>query len=108
MKKAAFCFWLNVCLFLTFISLAFTGLVLEWGFSHGGGRGFQGGRGLLDGLTGGASRTFLGVHKSEWGEIHFIIALVLVLLAIIHIVLHWDWIVCSLKSRFFSQPDDKA
>lgn len=106
MKKAVLCFWANVCLFLAFVGLATTGFILEWGFSRGGGKGWQGGRELLDGVSGGASRSFLGISKHDWSEVHFAVALVLVLLVIIHIVLHWNWIVCSVKSRLFSRPEN--
>jgi hypothetical protein len=100
MNKAAVGFWSNVCLFFAFISLAFTGAVMEWGFSHGGaGKGWQGGRGALEGAGEASSRFFLGIHKSEWGEIHFILALVLVSLVLVHLILHWNWIVCSVKNR---------
>jgi hypothetical protein len=100
MKKAVICFWLNACLFFNFIILAATGFILEWGFPQGRGRGF------FENLVGGAPpKVFLGIRKSAWGEIHFAVALILILLAIIHIVLYWDWIVSSLKSRLFSQQE---
>lgn len=37
--------------------------------------------------------SFWGLDRHEWGHIHFVIALVLVGLLILHIILHWGMIV---------------
>ncbi len=37
---------------------------------------------------------FWGLDRHQWGTIHFIIALVLLSLLILHIVLHWQMILC--------------
>jgi hypothetical protein len=36
--------------------------------------------------------------RHEWGAIHFYLAFLFVMLMAVHIVLHWTWIKCSLKS----------
>lgn len=33
-----------------------------------------------------------GMNRHEWGEIHFVLALVFVAILILHIILHWHWI----------------
>ena len=35
---------------------------------------------------------FMGLTRHEWGQIHFYIALIFLILLIIHLVLHWKWI----------------
>ncbi|MFP4023669.1 MAG: DUF4405 domain-containing protein [Thiohalospira sp.] len=37
---------------------------------------------------------FLGLDRHQWGEIHLYIAIMLVLFLVLHIVLHWNMIVC--------------
>jgi len=36
--------------------------------------------------------------RHEWGSIHFYLAVVFVVLMVIHIILHWTWIKCYVKS----------
>ena len=38
--------------------------------------------------------------RHEWGAIHFYLALVFVVLMVVHIVLHWNWIKRYFKSLF--------
>ena len=64
---------------------AITGFVLWLGFPEGGG----GGR-----LHGGISNlTYWGITKHTWIEIHDWVAVALVAIVVLHIVLHWKWIV---------------
>lgn len=35
---------------------------------------------------------FLGWHRHEWGDLHTFFALAFVLLVLIHLVQHWNWI----------------
>jgi len=67
------------------LAMAATGLLLKWVLPPGsrGGQGLQ-----LWGLT-----------RHAWGDVHFWLALALVLLLFIHIALHWAW-VCALVARF--------
>lgn len=41
----------------------------------------------------GSESTFLGWHRREWGEMHFHLALVFLLLLGVHLWLHRDWII---------------
>lgn len=53
-----------------------------------------------------ASITFLGLKGRQWGQIHFWVSILFLLLMLIHIILHWDWIKCvygnMIKNRFAS------
>ncbi len=102
MKKAILNFWVDFGLFLTFLGLASTGAVLKWVVpSHcGEGGGWRGGIGNIEAET---SRWFLGIHRSQWLDFHFFLSVALVALTLAHFVLHWNWIVCFLKSNFFSR-----
>ena len=41
-----------------------------------------------------------GLSRYEWGAIHSWGSLGLLLVLIIHLVLHWDWIVSMIRHRF--------
>jgi mono/diheme cytochrome c family protein len=41
-----------------------------------------------------------GLSRHEWGTIHSWASLVLLLILVIHVVLHWDWIVTMIRHRF--------
>ena len=66
---------INALLYLAASTLVATGLALEWKIE------------IED-----EGRTLLGMNGEMWGEIHFIVALVVVGLAIIHLAMHWLWI----------------
>ena len=40
-----------------------------------------------------------GMDRHQWGDIHFWLAVVLLSTLVLHIVLHWNWIVCMVKGR---------
>ncbi|NLE34989.1 MAG: DUF4405 domain-containing protein [Bacteroidales bacterium] len=40
---------------------------------------------------------FWGLDRHQWGAIHLYVALFLVFLLLLHIILHWDMVVCILK-----------
>jgi len=41
---------------------------------------------------GGGALTLLGRTRHEWGDVHFICAVALIALVILHILLHWKWV----------------
>ena len=47
---------------------------------------------------------YLGLDRHEWGEIHYILGIVLFGLLVLHILLHWKMVVCiyknMIKNRF--------
>jgi hypothetical protein len=65
----------NAALYLDTCALVGTGLLLEL---------------KMDGDDG-AARLF-GMGQDDWGEIHFVTAIVFAALAVLHLALHWAWI----------------
>lgn len=61
---------------------------------------------ILEGLSGivlqfgGRHASYLGMSIFEWKQIHLIAGLPMVLLFIIHLALHWRWVVCATKNTF--------
>lgn len=47
------------------------------------------------------SLSLWGLTRHQWGTVHFWISLGLLVLVVVHICLHWQWIVVSVKRRFF-------
>ena len=70
-----------------------TGFVLWLGFPEGGG-----GAGKLYG--GIRNMTYWGVTKHTWIDIHDWVAVALVVIVVIHIAVHWKWIVRVGKTVF--------
>ncbi len=80
-----------ICL-VDLLLLGATGAILRWvlppgsGGGHGSAGGFRGGRGPVE------VKDLLGLGRHDWGDVHFVLALLFVLLILVHIVLHWTWI----------------
>ena len=89
-------FVVAVLSFLNLVGLMFTGFIMKLILPPGTG-------GLGRALHGGGGR---GIHikelwsmtRHEWGNIHFYLAVTFVVLMIVHIILHWTWIKCYVKS----------
>ncbi len=43
---------------------------------------------------------FLGIIKRDWVIIHKIVGIIFLILMIIHLILHWKWIICMTKNIF--------
>lgn len=43
---------------------------------------------------------FWGLDRHDWGKIHLILAIVFVALLVLHIILHWNFIICLYKKFF--------
>jgi len=84
MEKTLLNFWIDALSFLNILIISFTGFTLKYGFSRGRSENFEE---LLA-----LGKTFCGLTRGQWGEIHFIFAQILCLLIIIHIYLYWKWI----------------
>jgi hypothetical protein len=61
---------------------------------------------ILEGLSGiflqfGARHaSYLGLSMFEWEQIHLMAGMPMVILFIIHLALHWRWVVCVTKNTF--------
>lgn len=57
---------------------------------------------MPSGVRQGRFQEFLGIQKGVWSQIHDWSGIILIVFVIIHLILHWDWIVCMTKSIFQS------
>jgi len=96
MSRSTLNFVLDLVSFLNLLGLAITGFVMRYVLPPG---------------TGGLGRTLHGdsgrginveelwsMTRHEWGSIHFYLAVAFIVLMVIHIILHWTWIKCYVKS----------
>ena len=73
MKKNSLNFLADMFLFIDFIALIFTGVLL---------------RNVPQAMSG---TSILGVQRHDWVDLHWVLALSLVLVIFIHLALHWSW-----------------
>jgi hypothetical protein len=83
--------------FVAFLFLLTTGLLLEYQLpaGSGGAQGYGSGHGALN-------RPVLlvwGWTRHEWGQLHYWIALAMMAVLAFHLVLHWKWIVCTVRGK---------
>ena len=73
MKKNTTNFLVDIFLFIDFIALIFTGVLL---------------RNVPQAMSG---TSILGVTRHDWVDLHWVLALALVLVIFLHLALHWNW-----------------
>lgn len=81
-------FWLDGIIFSLFALTALTGLLL-WLV-------------IPDGPGSGQSALLLGLVRRTWVSLHNWLGLAMLAGTLLHLVLHWDWIMC-VAGRFFKQ-----
>jgi hypothetical protein len=102
MKTVVKLFWVDLMNLILFLGLTFTGIVVKYvlppgsGHPRGGGMGFHGGRPVL---------TLWGMDRHAWGEIHFGLAILLIVAVIIHLIQHRQWIACRFRDNSDQTPN---
>jgi hypothetical protein len=82
-------FIIDVIMFLLMAVLAGVGLLIKYVLLSGENRWIKYGRNV--------DLSFWGLDRHEWGTIHLWIAIALVALLVLHIILHWNMIICLYK-----------
>jgi len=88
MKRTNLHLLANFVLLLSMLGLILTGFLMALVLPHG---------------TGGA--TIWGLERSQWGDIHWWIAVVMLVTVLVHVMLNWAW-VCTVSARLL-QPHHK-
>jgi hypothetical protein len=70
-------FWLDLLTAVVFAAMAGTGVLLRWVLPHGSPR---------------VGLTWLGVGRHVWGDVHFWLGVLILVLLAVHLALHWSWI----------------
>jgi hypothetical protein len=79
MKKSDWQYLVDTLLFLCIAGIAFIGFLMGL-FLPKGPNAQE------------SAKYFLGLHRHQWGNIHFYLSIAFVILVIIHLVLSWKWI----------------
>jgi fucose 4-O-acetylase-like acetyltransferase len=82
-RKPALNFIIDSVSFFAFVLLITTGVLMRYLLPPGSGR----------------ISSIWGLNRHDWGDIHFWIAVVFLSIMALHLVLHWDWVVCRIKGR---------
>ncbi len=80
-----------------FMGLASTGLLLRYQLPPGSGG--MTGRGTGRGNMLQPVELLWGLTRHEWGDYHYWIALGLFAVLSVHLLLHWNWIVCVVRGK---------
>ncbi len=93
MNKVKLNYALDVVIAVAFLMSAITGIA----FLVMGSGGYQGGRNVH------FATTFIGLNRTIWSDLHTLASLVMIAGIVVHLVLHWNWIVCTTR-RIFALP----
>lgn len=94
--KAKINFIIDAIMLLLLGMLAGIGLLIKYVLVSGEERWIKYGRNV--------DISFWGLDRHEWGEIHLFIAVGLIGFLVLHIVLHWNMIVCLYKRIICNKP----
>ena len=93
MRKSAKNYIVFVILLILGLLEAVSGFILWFALPRGGGYGGRFG-------GGGAEYTFWSLSRHTWVDIHDWVAVAILVVVIIHLILHWKWIVYITKKVF--------
>jgi len=94
MNKAKLNYLLDAVIGLAFLLSGVTGIA----FLLMGSGGYQGGR------NPGFATALLGLSRATWSDLHTWASLVMIVGVVVHLVLHWKWIVRLTKKMMPSLP----
>lgn len=80
---------IDIIMFVVMVALVIIGFLIRYVLLSGTLRWEKFGRNV--------DMTFLGLDRHQWGYIHLIIGISLVVLLVLHIIFHWAQIVCMIK-----------
>jgi hypothetical protein len=93
MRRTTANFWLNLGSFLVMVGLALTGGIMHYVLPAGTGNWL----------------TLFGLGRHSYGQIHFCLAVTVVLLLALHLTLHWSWLCGFVAKRLGrEQPGKRA
>jgi TRAP-type C4-dicarboxylate transport system permease small subunit len=89
MKKTDWQFLVNTLMFICIFAVIMIGIIMGCFTEHGH-------------AAREAAKYFLGLHRHQWGDLHFILSIAFCALLILHLALDWPWIKAKAKQVFKS------
>lgn len=89
MKRSTINFIIDTIAFVCFMFLTSTGILIRYILPKGNG----------------SYLTIWGMDRHEWGGIHFWVAIIFLAMILIHIMLHWSWIIAIIKGKVEKRAD---
>jgi len=86
MKKNIMNFWMDILIFVNFFGVIFTGVLL-FRFPYEA-----------------SERTILGITRYDWGDMHWMLSFIFIILICAHLVLHWNWTKVSFNKYLKMKP----
>jgi hypothetical protein len=80
---------IDIIMFLVMVALAVIGFIIRYVLIPGSERWEKYGRNV--------DLTCLGMDRHEWGYIHLILGILLLIMLVLHIVFHWTLVICLIK-----------
>ena len=96
MNKVKLNYALDAVIALAFLMSAITGVA----FLVMGSGGYQGGRNAY------FATALIGLDRAIWSDLHTLASLVMIAGIVVHLVLHWNWIVSTTR-RMLAHPVQK-
>ncbi|MBN1917416.1 MAG: DUF4405 domain-containing protein [Verrucomicrobia bacterium] len=80
MMKNTINYIINAVLAALMLDIAFIGILLGFVIPKGERAGYE-------------VKLLLGLHRHDWGDLHMVLSLALLVLIVVHVWLHWSWVV---------------
>jgi hypothetical protein len=94
MEKVKINYFVDIFMGISFVVSAITGLIIFFF--------------IPSGVKHGSLQEFLGFEKYIWTNIHNWSGLLMILLVLLHLILHWNWIVCITKTFFVKKEQEEC
>lgn len=86
MNKAKINYFIDLVAVLFFLICAGSGLIMLFF--------------LPEGIRHGGTQEFLGLSKNVWVDIHDFSGVIIIILVLVHLILHWNWLECMTNNIF--------
>lgn len=83
MKRVTVNFIIDALALLGFVFLSITGVLIRYTLPPGSG----------------SYMSLWGANRHDWGDLHFWVSVALFAVLSVHLVLHWRWIICTIKGK---------
>ncbi len=92
MERSGLNYWVDIGLLISFVFVAVTGLILQFVF-------------ISNAPGAGRTMTFFGTYKAAWLPWHSFFGVAMIVLAFVHLILHFGWLVGMTKNMFKGKSD---